>query len=448
MKSYWRNLPHQAGAKSIVVGLIALWCSISFVPANDRPNVVLIMADDLGFEALGCYGGTTYKTPHIDALAREGTRFERCYSTPLCSPTRAQLMTGRYPFRTGWINLIGRGSSPLFIFDPKKERTFGHVLQEAGYKTAVAGKWQLADLSEHPDHITDCGFDEYCCWTWVYDGKPTSRYWNPTILQNGKLREDVFESHYGPDVYNDFVIDFIKRHRDERFFIYYPMALPHNPPHRTPDNAETARHRDGRRFGKPDEFPGLVEYMDQLVGKVVTAVDELEMRENTLILFTTDNGTHKNYVAEVAGTRVRGGKGQVNEAGSHVPLIASWKGVTPVGAVCDDLIDFSDFLPTLAELAGANVPLDRVIDGRSFALQLKGEPGNPREWVYVQFEQKWFLRDHHWKLHHDGRFFDMQRDPFELGTPIAKEDLTVAMTSAGKKLQRIVKQLRRQKAKP
>jgi arylsulfatase A len=408
---------------------------------DDRPNIVLIMADDLGFEAFGCYGGTTYKTPHVDKLARQGMRFDRCYSTPLCSPTRAQLMTGRYPFRTGWINLIGRGSAPLDFFDYQKERTFGHILRQAGYKTAVAGKWQLADLSKRPNHITNCGFDEYCCWTWIYDGKPTSRYWNPTVLQNGKLRDDVFKTRYGPDVYNDFVIDFIKRHQDEPFFIYYPLALPHNPPHRTPHNAETARHRDGHRFGKPDEFPGLVEYMDKLVGNVVTTLDDLKLREKTLILFTTDNGTHKNYVAEIGDVKVRGGKGQVNEAGSHVPLIASWKGITPAGSLCDDLIDFSDFLPTLVETARAKLPAGRTIDGRSFAAQLKGKVGHPRDWVYVEFERKWFVRDKHWKLHHDGRFFDMQHDPYESGMPIAGKDQTKEMREGRNRLQAVLESL-------
>jgi arylsulfatase A-like enzyme len=409
--------------------------------AADRPNIVLIMADDLGFEALGCYGGETFKTPHIDSLASAGVQFDRCYATPLCSPTRVQLMTGRYPFRTGWINLIGRGSAPLSFFDPAKERTFGHLLQQAGYKTAVAGKWQLADLSQHPDHIKDCGFDEYCCWTWIYKGESTSRYWNPTILQNGKLREDLFQQRYGPDVYNEFVIDFITRHREEPFFVYYPMALPHNPPHRTPDNAETDRHRDGRRFGTPEEFPGLVEYMDKLVGRIVTAIDRLKLRDKTLILFTTDNGTHKNYVAEIAGVKVRGGKGKVNEAGSHVPLIASWNGVTAAKSRCDDLIDFSDFLPTLVELSGAKLPSDRLIDGHSFVQQLYGKSADARDWVYVQFENKWFVRGPRWKLHHDGRFFDMQRDPFELRASIAENDRTREMLNAGRRLQTVVDQL-------
>jgi arylsulfatase A len=426
--------------------LLSLIClligSLSCGAEDGRPNVVLVMADDLGFEAFGCYGGTTYKTPHVDKLARQGVRFDRCYSTPLCSPSRVQLMTGRYPFRTGWINLIGRGSAALDFLDHEKERTFGHVLQQAGYRTAVAGKWQLADLSKRLDHIKNSGFDEYCCWTWIYNGKPTSRYWNPTVLQNGELREDVFDTRYGPDVFNEFVIDFIKRHRDEPFFVYYPMALPHNPPHRTPANAETARHRDGRRFGKPAEFPGLVEYMDKLVGRVVTALDDLKLRDNSLILFTTDNGTHKNYVAEVGGTKVRGGKGQVNEAGSHVPLVASWKGVTPEDSRCDDLIDFSDFLPTLVELADAKLPSEQTIDGRSFAPQLKGEHGLPRDWVYVEFERKWFVRDKHWKLHHDGRFFDMQRDPFELGMPIAEPDQGKDILQERGRLQAVLNELR------
>jgi len=407
---------------------------------GEKPNIVLIMADDLGFECLGSYGGETYGTPHLDALAKSGIRFEQCHSTPLCSPSRVQLMTGRYPFRTGWVNLIGRGKNPLRFLDPQ-ERTFGHLLREHGYATGIAGKWQLCDFAEHPNHLKECGFDEHCCWTWVYEGKGSSRYWNPSIIQNGELRQDYFEDRYGPDVYCDFVIDFISRHKARPFFAYHSMALTHNPPHKTPHTAVTPEDRRGDKRGPDSDFIGMVAYMDKLVGRIVAALDRLQLREKTLILFTADNGTHKNYVAQAGEQEVRGGKGTMTDAGTRVPLIANWPGVVPAGSVCGDLIDFSDFMPTLAELADAPLPTEPAIDGRSFVPQLRGQPGNPREWVFAQLGDKRCVRDKRWKLHNDGRMYDMTKDPFEQAPPIDVETAGPEAAAARQRLQAVLARL-------
>src|SRR5205823_5025504 len=192
-------------------------------------NIILILCDDLGYECVNCYGGRSYETPNIDALAASGMRFKNCYATPLCSPSRVELMTGRYGFQTGWINLIGRGGDEAKdYFDPKKERTFGHMLKDAGYTTALAGKWQLAEFIQNPNHVRECGFDEYCCWAWELGGKRTSRYWKPVIWQDGKVRKNT-ERLYGEDVFCDFLTDFMKRHKDGPFFVYYPMVLVHEP---------------------------------------------------------------------------------------------------------------------------------------------------------------------------------------------------------------------------
>jgi len=380
---------------------------------GQKPNIVLFNVDDLGREALACYGSESYATPNVDALAASGMRFEHCYATPLCSPSRVKMMTGRYPFRTGWVNLIGRGKKPLSFFDPEKEVTFAHLLKQAGYATGVCGKWQLCEFTDHPNHVRECGFDDHCLWTWIYNKKGTSRYWNPTIIENGILREDVFEDRYGPDVYSDFAVDFVRRHSDQPFFLYYPMTLTHNPPHKTPDRAATANHRRGDKRGKNDDFPGMVAYMDKLVGRLVSTLDELNLREKTLIVFTTDNGSHKNYSGKVGDVVIQGGKSKMNDAGTRVPLIASWKGKVAAGQVCDDLVDFSDFLPTFASLAGVGVPTDRVIDGQSFLPSLLDKPGKRRAWAFTQFQHRQFVRDQRWKLHNDGRLYDMEQDPFE-----------------------------------
>jgi len=377
------------------------------------PNIIVILADDLGAECLSSYGSTSYKTPHLDALAESGIRFMNCYATPLCSPSRVQLMTGRYGFRTGWTNMIERGAGATRdFFDPTKERTFGHVLKAAGYATAQAGKWQLCRFQEHPDHVKECGFDESCSWTWLYDGRRTDRYWTPSIWQNGKLRENVNDK-YGEDVFCDFLIDFITRHRAEPFFIYYPMVLVHDPFEPTPDELKTGSDDRKERKADVSHFPAMVAYMDKTVGRLIAALDKLKLRENTLVLFTGDNGTPRQITSQLGDNAIPGGKGMVTHVGSHVPLIASWPGTIPAGRVLDDLIDFTDVLPTLADVAGDDLSRGVAMDGRSFLPQLRGGTGQPREWVYVQLGNASFVRDQRWLLHNDGRFYDIKSDPFE-----------------------------------
>ncbi len=368
-------------------------------------NVLLFMADDLGAECLSCYGSTSYKTPNLDALAASGMRFTHCHSTPLCSPSRVQIMTGRYPFRTGWPHMINDRPNEQRYLDPK-EQTFGHVLGRADYKTALAGKWQLAHFDERPHHVRECGFEDYCCWMWRYKGKKTTRYWNPHVWQDGKQRDDVAD-RYGPDVYCQHLIDFIKRNRDRPWLAYYPMTLVHGPFLPTPDD------RSGTRIAKRRErdqhnFAAMVAYMDKIVGQMVKTLDKLGLRENTLILFTGDNGTPGKITSKLGDRKIPGGKGKMSEAGTRVPLIANWKGTTPTGRVCDDLIDFSDFMPTLTEVAGAEPPKGVTIDGRSFAPQLHGRPGNPREWIYIRLRDKRCVKDRRWKLYGDGTLVDLQ----------------------------------------
>ena len=384
---------------------------------KEKPNVVLIMADDLGYECLGCNGGTSYQTPTLDALARTGTRFTHAFCTPLCSPTRNLIMTGRYNFRNyrGWGTL-----------DPK-ETTFGHLLRAAGYATCVSGKWQLCrfDKPGNADHPKRAGFDEHCVWTWHYKGKKPSRYWDPFIWQDGKFRDDL-KGKYGPDVHCDFIVDFIERHKAQPFLAYYPMNLVHAPFVRTPDS------KQGKKKG--GHFADMVAYLDKCVGRVVATLDRLGLRERTLILFTGDNGTPRGIRSKLGDTAFPGGKGRMTDAGTHVPLLANWTGTTPAGRACGDLIDFSDVLPTLAAIAGAPLPEGVTLDGRSFLPQLRGEPGTPRDWVFIQLNNKRAIRDKRWKLHHDGRLYDLDADPFEK-SPIGPADANEAAAAARTRLQ-------------
>ena len=250
--------------------------------AASKPNVVLIMADYMGYECVGANGSTFYKTPNLDRLAAEGIRFEHAYSQPVCTPSRVQIMTGRYNPR----NYIG------FAALHPDEITFGNVMKNAGYKICIAGKWQLEGGFEGPMNF---GFDEYCLWQLT---RRPSRYETPGLEINGK--EVDFPGQYGPDVITDYLIDFIKRNKEEPFFAYYPMVLPHFPFHKTPDSK--AWEKKNTELDRTTYyFRDMVAYADKMVGKIDQALVELGLRENTLLIFTCDNGTKKGIQSPFKG---------------------------------------------------------------------------------------------------------------------------------------------------
>ncbi len=390
----------------------------AYAISPEKPNIVLIMADDIGYECFGTYGGVSYETPELDALAASGMRFEHCYSQPLCTPSRVKIMTGRSNNR----NYIYFGE---FKFG---EKTFGHILKEEGYAACIAGKWQLEGRGAEGPY--DAGFDEYCLWH-MEDafGSKKSRYLSPKMIRNGEILTDM-EDRYGPDVACDHLLDFVERNRDRPFLAYFPMILVHNPFCPTPDSAEWGQDVTANRF-----FADMVAYMDKLVGRVVRKLEDLGLREKTLFLFTGDNGTNKNITSEMGdGSTIEGGKNTTTDAGTRVPLIANWPGTIAAGGVCDDLVDFSDFLPTMAEAAGATLPVDVTLDGRSFLPQLRGESGNPRDWIYIWYQRNppdstlyRFARDRRWKLYDAGDYnragnlYDVASDPLE-NTPVPPGD--------------------------
>jgi arylsulfatase A len=397
------------------------------------PNIILIMADDVGVEVLGSYGGTSYNTPNLDHLAETGIRFTNCYSTPKCSPSRVKIMTGRYQFRT----------TDKWGYIPPDEITFGHVLKTASYTTALAGKWQMILQKEDPDHIRKMGFEQNCVFGW-HEGP---RYHDPYIWQNGQLLEDT-RDQYGPDIYCDFLINFFQKNKNKPFLAYYPMTLAHDisndldtPPPTSPE-------------GRYDTYKEMIETMDKLVGRLVGSLEELGLREHSLILFTTDNGSPKQYITKfengeyirepvismMGDKSVPGGKGELTNAGTHVPLIANWPGNIPSGITCDDLIDFSDFMPTLAEIGSAELPKGVTIDGKSFAPQIRGEAGNPREWIFNQYEGDAWVRTKQWKLYRGGNLYDIYSDPLEQ-RPLQSESGDVQADSVRESLQIVFEKL-------
>ena len=390
--------------------------------AAPRPNIIFILADDLGIGGVGCYGAA-YSTPNLDKLAQTGIRFENCFAAPLCAPSRAMFMTGRYGFRTGVIdNNTGANAHP------DKELSIAWLLKQAGYATAVAGKWrQLAHFKTKED-AQRWGFDESVVWG-LESGMP-NRYWDPVFYRDGQAMEGL-SGRYGPDVLHDFVVDFIGRCRDKPFFIYYPMVLIHSPILPTPDTPKPPGN-------KRDLLSDNIAYMDKLVGKLVDELERLKLREKTLLVLTGDNGNVGGGV--INGRAIDGGKGSMKEGGSRVPLIVNWPGTVPAGRVLKDLVDLTDFYPTFAELAGVELPHGVTIDGRSFAPQLRGQAGNPRQWVYVQLGQKCYVRDQRLKLTDDGLLLDMSDAPF--GEKPAAD--TPENAAARPKLQSVLNDLRRQ----
>jgi arylsulfatase A-like enzyme len=372
--------------------------------ATAKPNLIFILADDYGIPGVGCYGGK-FLTPHLDALAAGGVRFERCFAAPLCGPSRALCMTGRYAFRTGVVDNSTGGK-----LKPQQEVCIAKTLKQAGYATAVAGKWRQLSHFTTKEDAAAWGFDEFIVWGVSFDQDKGERYWDPVYNQNGQVRTDT-KGKYGPDLLHEFAVDFIRRHQDKPFFLYYPMPLVHGPILRTPDSAPDAK-------GHEQLYADNVAYLDKLVGKLVAELDRLKLREKTLLVFTGDNGS----VGEgtVNGRKVDGGKKSLLEGGSRVPLIANWPGTTPKGKVLKDLVDFSDFYATFAEVTGAKLPAGVTLDSHSFAPQLRGQPGQPRDWAYVQLNDQWYVRSDGWKLNQSGELFDMSDAPFrEKLVPVA-----------------------------
>ncbi len=368
-----------------------------------KPNIILIMADDFGYECVTANGGESCQTPVLDKLAAGGLRFEQCHVQPLCTPTRVQLMTGRYNIR----NYLNFGTLV------KEEVTFGNLLKQAGYATGICGKWQLGQDKDLPRHF---GFDESCLWQ--HTRRPP-RYANPGLEYDG-VEKDFTNGEYGPKLVNDFALDFITRHKDAPFFLYYPMMLTHDPFQPTPDSPDwdpALKGEGGKKHVK--HFADMTAYMDKMIGEVVAKLDALGLRENTLLVFLGDNGTGRGVTSRFQGADYPGGKGSTNARGTHVPLIVHWPSVIKEGRVNADLISSTDFLPTLCDAAGAEVP--KNVDGRSFLPQLRGEEGTPREWLYTWYSprQKADLTvrecafDHGHKLYRTGELYDLKADPWE-----------------------------------
>lgn len=400
---------------AVVAVLWVFLCPVKVVLGQERtPNIVLIMADDMGQECVGAYG-STYKTPNLDRLAKEGLKFNYAFSQPLCTPTRVQIMTGKYNHK----------NYSEFGFLNQDQKTFANLARDAGYATAIAGKWQLGPNQGLPNHF---GFDQYCLWQLTYPRKQGERYAKPLIEKDG-VDVPVTDDDYGPDIFVDYLLDFIETNKDRKFFAYYPMALVHDPFFPTPDSKSWKDDIAGRHKNDTANFRDMVAYTDKIVGKIVDKLKKLDLYENTVIIFTTDNGTGRPIVTPMKdGSRVQGGKGYTISRGHHVPLIVNWGTGRYSSHETDDLVDFTDFLPTISDIVQRDVPKEWDADGLSIYPHIKGEKGKGREWIFSHYSPLQaggsinqhaarFFRNHQYKLYHDGRFYDLFADPEET-TPI------------------------------
>ena len=361
--------------------------------STQKPNIIYILADDLGIGDVSCYGSDNNKTPIIDKLAKGGIRYTNSYTAPLCGPSRAMILTGRYAFRTGAVNqdMVGQ-------IKPENEVLIPSVLKTAGYTSAMVGKWSQFSLTPK-----DFGFDDYITFQGSGDYWATEKKKSEDYIENGENKK-LDKQTYMPDLMHNHLVNFITTNKDKPLFLYYSMVHVHSLIQRTPDSKPGS-----------DLYADNTAYMDKLVGKLVSTLEDLKLRENTLIVFMGDNGTASIYSerGSIGGKALSGKKGSMLECGSLVPTIANWPGVVKAGKVDDLLIDSSDLLPTFADLAGAKLPTKNVLDGRSFLPQLLGKKGNPREWIFTELGNKWYVREAKWKLTREDELFDMSNAPFE-----------------------------------
>jgi len=366
------------------------------VLGTHSPNFIVIFTDDQGYNDVGCFGSAQIKTPRLDQMAEEGAKFTDFYvASPVCTPSRASLLTGSYASRIGMTLFPGKhdrqGEMDVVIFPGASyglnpdEITVADMLKARGYATACIGKWHLGDAPEFLP--TRNGFD-------YYYGLPYSNDMAPSILMRGEevveqpvVQETLTERYTGES------IRFVEENCDKPFFLYLAHTMPHVPLH------ASERFRGKSAGGL---YGDVIECIDWSVGQILEALARLGIDKNTLVIFTSDNGPWYSH-GEHGGlaTPLRGQKGMTYDGGMRVPCIMRWPERIPPGTVCTEVATTMDFLPTFAKLAGAEIPTDRVIDGKDIVPLMTGEPSakSPHEAFYFYFAGELHaVRSGSWKL--------------------------------------------------
>ena len=390
----------------LITLLGAVACSSPGLPETRPPNIVFIVADDLGWTDLGSYGSGFYETPNIDSLARDGTRFTNAYANPNCAPTRAALMTGRYSPRTG-VYTVASGARGLEEFRrmipvenvtdlPLAEVTFAELFQSAGYVTAHMGKWHLGTDAFAP---TGQGFDLNVGGNQT--GGPMGGYFSP--YRNPQLPDGPEGEHLTGRLAAE-AVSFIESNRDRPFLLYLPFYAVHSPIQARPELIAKYEGRKPVRGQHQPVYAAMVQSLDEAVGQVLEALDELGLRDRTAVFFYSDNGgvggyseagvdvppaasQGKMYPWDTTTNRpLRGGKGMLYEGGVRVPLMVRYPPLIPAETLQSEPVGSADFFPTLLEVAGIKVPPHLEIDGTSFMDQLQGrESGSDRPPLYWHF---------------------------------------------------------------
>ena len=389
-----------------------------------RPNFIIIFTDDQGYQDVGCFGSPNIKTPNLDRMAREGMRFTDFYvGQPVCTASRAALLTGCYPNRIGLLGALGP-KSKVGISD--KELTIAQALKTRGYATAIFGKWHLGDSPQFLP--TRHGFDEYFGLPYSNDMWPNHpanpRNYPPLPLIQGEQVVGLMPDQTQLSTwYTQHALSFIERNKDRPFFLYVAHNMPHVPLH----VSDKFKGKSKRGL-----YGDVIMEIDWSVGQILAALKSNGLDENTLVVFTSDNGPWLLY-GNHAGSALplREGKTTTFDGGLREPCIMRWPGQIPAGTVCRELAATMDLLPTFARLAGAEVPRDRIIDGRDIWPLMSGQPGatTPHEaYFYYWGKHLQAVRSGKWKLHlaHN---YDHPNPPGHDGKPgkYAKREISLAL---------------------
>ncbi len=364
--------------------IAVLWALVLVNPsaAEKPPNFVLIFADDLGYSDLSSYGATRHQTPHLDRMAAEGVRLTDFYvPMPFCGPSRATLLTGRYPFRNGLVTNPAPDAGRNAIGLPPSEITIAEALKPLGYSTAAIGKWHLGHIEKYLPR--NQGFDEYYGILYSNDMRPVQIVENETVVQYPVLQSELTRD------YTRRAIDFIARNRDRPFFLYLPHAMPHKP---------LAASEDFYTPETPDDlYSDVMRELDWSVGRILEELLDQGLDENTFVFFTSDNG------ATFGGNNkpLRAMKASSFDGGVRVPAIARWSGRIPPGRVSNEVVSSIDIFPTFVRAAGGSLPEDRVIDGMDILPLLEGRvSASPHDAVFAMSGlQLRMIRSGRWKLH-------------------------------------------------
>jgi len=373
--------------------------------ATEQPNVVVIVADDQGWGDLSLHGNKNLNTPYVDSLARDGASFDRFFVCPVCAPTRAEFLTGRYHPRSR-VYGVSTGRERMDL----DEVTIADMFQSAGYATAAFGKWHNG--TQFPYHPNARGFSEFygfCSGHW-------GSYFEPMLDHNGQI---VRGEGYLTDDLTNHAIDFIKQHRDEPFLVFLPYNTPHSPMQvpdrwwnefREKDLKMSHRNSDREKLGHTRAALAMCENIDWNVGRVLDALDDLNLAEETIVVYFSDNGPN--------GFRwngdMRGKKGSTDEGGVRSPLLIRWPGKIKAGHQIPQIAGAIDLLPTLAELTGIKLTNEKPLDGISFKGQLLGEQENAstdERRIFSHWSSRVSVRTQQFRLDHEGNLYDMQQDP-------------------------------------